>query len=65
MPYKANPIYFYHSPKFKTEDKTEVSINLFKSVKLAGFTSPTKLLYIINSNRPILLAPEFMKYKLI
>lgn len=61
----TNLIHSYYDPRLKTEDKTEVSTNSLRSVKLAGLTSLIKLLYVINLGLPISLVLKFMKCKLI
>lgn len=61
---RFNPVYFYHCPRFETENESNIGTNFSKSIQLAGFISLTKPLYIINSSWPISLILYFIKYKL-
>lgn len=61
---KSNLVYFYYCQRFETNDRLKISTNFFRSIKLAGFISLIKLLYVINLRGLILLTLYFMKYKL-
>lgn len=64
-PDRSNPVHSNHSPKCKTENKTEIGTNPLWSVKLAGLTSSTKLLRISNSSGLIPPASNIMKCEII
>lgn len=62
---RSNPVHFNYTLKCKTEYRLQIDTNPSQFIKLAGFISPTISLYIINLCSPILLAPYFIKYKII